>query len=188
HQAARAIEQARGDKAPVILLSPSGTVMDQAMMQDLAAGQGATLVCGRYEGIDQRFIDRHVTHQVSLGDFVLSGGEIAAMALMDATVRLLPMALGHALSAGQDSFHPDQGGLLDCPHFTRPEVWDDRAVPEVLLSGDHARIAAWRRQQSLQVTRQRRPDLVAAARQRGDLTSTDCDWLDNPDSAIDTKP
>lgn len=179
HKAAHAVACARKhDGAPVILLSPAGRVFDQAVAQELVSGSGATLVCGRYEGIDQRFIDRHVTHQVSLGDFVLSGGEIAAMALIDTAVRLLPGALGHAQSAGQDSFHPDLSGLLDCQHYTRPETWKEQAVPSVLLSGDHAQIAAWRRRQSLRLTQQQRPDLLAVARRRGDLTPQECAWLD----------
>lgn len=178
HQAVTAATQARGhDGAPVILMSPSGTVLKQDGIQELVQGQGATLVCGRYEGMDQRFIDRHVTYQISLGDFVLSGGEIAAMALMDAVIRLLPGALGHAQSAGQDSFHPNMLGLLDCQHYTRPETWQGQTVPDVLLSGDHARIAAWRREQSLRLTLQRRPDLIDAAQQRGDLSAAELDAL-----------
>lgn len=180
HQAVHAVvDDRQNDGGPVILLSPSGKTLNQAMVQDLASGSGATLVCGRYEGIDQRFIDKHITHQISLGDFVLSGGEIAALALIDAVVRLLPGALGHEQSAGQDSFHPGLSGLLDCPHYTRPEVWRGQAVPVPLMSGDHAHIAAWRREQSLRLTQKRRPDLVSVARYRGDLTEKECAWLDD---------
>jgi len=142
---------------PVVCLSPQGRVFDQAMAKRLAAMPGLVLVAGRYEGIDERLIESHVDEEVSLGDFVLSGGEIAAMALVDAVARLLPGVLGDAESAQQDSF---MEGLLDCPHFTRPEVIDGQSVPDVLLSGDHARIAAWRKKEALGRTYVRRPDLV----------------------------
>ena len=161
------------DQAPVILMSPTGQPFDQDCAQSLAQGEGAILVCGRYEGIDQRFIDRCVTHELSLGDFVLSGGEIAALAVIDAVVRLLPGALGHDQSALQDSFNTSLTGLLDSPHYTRPEYHADVPVPDVLLSGNHARIATWRRQQSLLLTLERRPDLIAAARQAGLLSRSD---------------
>jgi tRNA (guanine37-N1)-methyltransferase len=128
------------------------------------------LVCGRYEGIDQRFIDRHVDVEVSLGDYVLSGGEIAALALLDAVARLLPGVLGSSDSALQDSF---SDGLLDCPHYTRPPEHAGAAVPDVLLSGDHARIARWRRDRMLALTRQRRPELIDAARRAGRLSKRD---------------
>ena len=118
------------------------------------------MLCGRYEGIDQRLIDSLVTHQISLGDFVLSGGEIPAMALLDAVARLQPGVLQDADSHAQDSFNPAVGGLLDCPHYTRPEVWQGQRVPDVLLSGNHAAIAQWRHAQSLHITRQNRPDLL----------------------------
>jgi len=143
--------------APVICLTPQGRVFDQAMAGRLAALPGMVLVAGRYEGIDERLIDAAVDEEVSLGDFVLSGGEIPAMAVIDAVARLLPGVLGDAASAEQDSF---MQGLLDCPHFTRPEEIDGRRVPDVLLSGDHARIAKWRRQQALGRSFLRRPDLV----------------------------
>ncbi|MBV2181219.1 MAG: tRNA (guanosine(37)-N1)-methyltransferase TrmD [Castellaniella sp.] len=159
--------------APVVLLSPAGPVHRQAQARAWAGGTGAIFVCGRYEGIDQRFIDRHVDLEVSLGDFVLSGGELGAMVLIDSVVRLLPGALHDAQSAEQDSFNPALSGLLDSPHYTRPEVWRDSAVPEVLLSGHHARISAWRRQQSLRLTAARRPDLIDQARQAGELDETD---------------
>ena len=145
------------ENCPVICLSPQGKVFDQAMAKRYAAMPGLVLVAGRYEGIDERLIESYVDEEVSLGDFVLSGGEIAAMALVDAVVRLLPGVLGDAESAQQDSF---MEGLLDCPHYTRPELIDGRQVPEVLLSGDHARIAAWRKKEALGRTYVRRRDLV----------------------------
>ena len=138
-----------------------------------AAEPAITLLCGRYEGIDQRFIDTHVDVLLSLGDFVLSGGEIAAMALLDAVARLQPGVLNDAGSHQEDSFNPALDGLLDCPHYTRPEDWEGRKVPEELLSGHHARIAGWRRQQRLAVTAKHRPDLIEAARQAGRLTPVD---------------
>jgi tRNA (guanine37-N1)-methyltransferase len=154
--AAAKVEQQAG--APVVYLSPQGKVFDQAMAQRLAELPGVTFLTGRYEGIDERLIASCVDEELSLGDFVLSGGEIAAMAVIDAVVRLLPGVLGDAESAAQDSF---MQGLLDHPHYTRPEEIDGQRVPEVLLSGDHARIAKWRYQQALGRSFQRRPDLVA---------------------------
>ena len=130
-------------------------------------------MCGRYEGIDQRFIDACVDQQISLGDFVLSGGEIAAMALLDAVARLQPGVLGDADSHAQDSFNLALDGLLDCPHYTRPEIWQDSAVPEVLLSGHHLRIERWRRDQRLLLTARLRPDLIQVARQNGLLSGED---------------
>ena len=159
--------------APVILLSPTGRRFDQARAHAMATSAGAVLICGRYEGIDQRFIDRYVDEELSLGDFVLSGGELAALAIVDATVRLLPGVLNDDESAVQDSFNPALSGLLDSPHYTRPEVYDDVAVPAPLLSGHHANIALWRREQSLRLTAERRPDLIARARERGWLTAED---------------
>lgn len=164
-------------EAPVALLSPAGRRFDQAGAQRLAEGPGRLLVCGRYEGIDQRFIDRCVDEQWSLGDFVLSGGEIPAMAMIDAVVRLLPGVLGDADSALQDSFHARLSGLLDSPHYTRPEVYAGEPVPGPLLSGHHARIARWRREQSLLLSAERRPDLIEAARVRGELSREDEDFL-----------
>lgn len=162
-----------GRPAPVVLLSPAGPVHRQAQARAWAEGSGAILVCGRYEGVDQRFIDRCVDLEVSLGDFVLSGGELGAMVLIDSVVRLLPGVLHDAQSAEQDSFNPALTGLLDSPHYTRPEVWKGSAVPDVLLSGHHARIAAWRRLQSLRLTAERRPDLIDQARQTGGLDTSD---------------
>lgn len=158
---------------PVILMSPTGRRFDQVMAQELSESSGAVFVCGRYEGIDQRFIDRRVTQEVSMGDFVLSGGEIAALACIDAAVRLLPGALNDDESARQDSFNVATSGLLDSPHYTRPEVYHGMEVPEVLRSGHHANIAAWRRQQSLALTAARRPDLIDAARRQGLLDKKD---------------
>jgi len=164
---------APGTPAPVILLAPTGRRYAQPQAQALAESSGAIFVCGRYEGVDQRFIDRHVTDEWSLGDFVLSGGEPALLAMLDAAVRLLPGALNHGDSARQDSFDAALSGLLDCPHYSRPEQWLGESVPEVLLSGHHQRIQAWRRQQSLRLTAQRRPDLIAAARAAGRLSRAD---------------
>ncbi len=144
---------------PVVYLSPQGKAFDQAMAARFAELPGLALVCGRYEGVDERFIDEVVDEEVSVGDFVLSGGEPAAMVVIDAVARLLEGTLGHQESAAQDSF---SDGLLDCPHYTRPDVWRGREVPAVLRSGDHAAIAAWRRQQALGRTATRRPDLLEA--------------------------
>jgi tRNA (guanine37-N1)-methyltransferase len=143
--------------SPVVYLSPQGRVFDQAAARRFAGLQGMALLAGRYEGVDERLIESQVDEELSLGDFVLSGGEIAAMAVIDAVVRLLPGVLGDDESAAQDSF---MEGLLDCPHYTRPEEIDGRGVPEVLLSGDHAEIARWRLKQALGRTYMRRPDLV----------------------------
>ena len=163
--------------APTVLFSPLGERLAHPLVERHAQGQGAVLVCGRYEGLDQRFIDACVDQQISLGDFVLSGGEIAALALLDAVARLQPGVLNDAGSHQQDSFNPALDGLLDCPHYTRPEVWDGPAgpvgVPPVLLSGHHAQIEAWRRQQRVQLTARLRPDLIAAARQAGRLDKRD---------------
>ena len=164
---------ARGAAAPVVLFSPIGETLRHSAVADWAAGEGAVLVCGRYEGIDQRFIDARVTHQISLGDFVLSGGEIAALALLDAVVRLQPGVLGDADSHVQDSFNPALDGLLDCPHYTRPEQWNGHSVPAPLMSGHHVQIERWRRDQRLTITAARRPDLVDAARAAGRLTKVD---------------
>ncbi|MBI6629302.1 tRNA (guanosine(37)-N1)-methyltransferase TrmD [Pontibaca salina] len=155
-----AIEAAQADSlaAPLIYLSPRGRPMDQALMRDLAAGPGVTLICGRFEGVDERVLQHYDVQEVSLGDFVLTGGEIAAQALIDATVRLLPDVLGNADSAVNESFDAD---LLEHPHYTRPAEWQGRPIPEVLMSGHHGRIAEWRQQQAEAITRTRRPDLWA---------------------------
>jgi len=172
-----AVKADRGDSAPVVLFSPVGKRLDHAGVEGWSASTGAVLLCGRYEGIDQRFIDTHVDVQLSLGDFVLSGGEIAAMALLDAVARLQPGVLNDAGSHQEDSFNPALDGLLDCPHYTRPEEWNGLGVPQELLTGHHARIAAWRREQRLAVTARHRPDLIAAARRAGHLTRADEDFL-----------
>ena len=143
--------------SPVVYLSPQGGVFDQAAARRFAALPGLILLAGRYEGVDERFIEAEVDEELSLGDFVLSGGEVAAMAVIDATVRLLPGVLGDDESAAQDSF---MEGLLDCPHYTRPEAYGEAAVPPVLLSGNHSEIARWRLKQALGRTWQRRPDLL----------------------------
>jgi len=154
----QAIAAARGDRNdPVISLTPAGRRYDQAAAKRLAALDGFVLVAGRYEGIDERVIETCVDEEISLGDFVLSGGEVAALAIVDSVIRLLPGALGAAESAEQDSF---MNGLLDYPHYSRPDVIDEMAVPDVLLSGDHARIARWREKQALGRTWERRPDLL----------------------------
>jgi tRNA (guanine37-N1)-methyltransferase len=157
---AAAIRAAKAElphECPVVCLSPAGRVFDQAEAERLAGRPGMVLLAGRYEGIDERLIEAEVDEELSLGDFVLSGGEIAAMAVIDAVVRLLPGVLGDADSAAQDSFAE---GLLDYPHYTRPEEIAGRRVPEVLLSGDHARIERWRYKQALGRSFLRRPDLV----------------------------
>ena len=143
----QAIRSDRGQnraQAPLWLFSPIGQVLNHARVADLQQGSSAILLCGRYEGVDQRFIDLYVDGQISLGDFVLSGGEIPAMALLDAVARLMPGVLNDEGSHQQDSFNPALNGLLDSPHYTRPEVWQGQGVPEALMSGHHARIEAWR--------------------------------------------
>ena len=144
-------------KACVVYMSPQGERLDQSVVESLAAEQHLILVAGRYEGVDERLISAEVDREVSLGDFVLSGGELAAMTVIDAVTRLIPGALGHAQSAEQDSF---ADGLLDCPHYTRPEVYEGQAVPEVLLGGHHEQIRLWRLKESLRRTQERRPDLL----------------------------
>jgi tRNA (guanine37-N1)-methyltransferase len=155
--AIRAAKDRLPEGSPVVCLSPQGKVFDQAMARHYAGLQGLILLAGRYEGIDERLVENEVDEELSLGDFVLSGGEIAAMAVIDAVARLLPGVLGDEESAVQDSF---MEGLLDHPHYTRPEVIDGQRVPAVLLSGDHARIARWRYKQALGRSYLRRPDLV----------------------------
>jgi tRNA (guanine37-N1)-methyltransferase len=141
---------------PLIYLTPRGRPLDQDRVRSLAAGPGVTLLCGRFEGVDQRVLDAHAAEEISLGDFVLSGGEPAALMVIDAVVRLLPGVIGKEDSLTEESF---AWGLLEYPHFTRPQVWEGRSVPEVLLSGHHEMINAWRRRQAEEVTRLRRPDL-----------------------------
>lgn len=155
-----ALEAAAGGPGPAIYLTPRGRPLDQATVRSLAAGPGMTVLCGRYEGVDQRVLEAHDMVEISLGDFVLSGGEPAAIALIDACVRLLPGVMGDENSLEEESF---QSGLLEYPHYTRPAEWMGRRVPDVLLSGHHEKIRAWRREQAERVTRERRPDLWARA-------------------------
>jgi tRNA (guanine37-N1)-methyltransferase len=145
-----------GGTGPLLLLSPRGRPLDQDLVRTLAAGPGVTLVCGRFEGVDERVIEARSIEEISLGDFVLSGGEPAAIALIDACVRLLPGVIGRAETLDEESF---AAGLLEYPHYTRPQLWQGRAVPEVLVSGNHRQIREWRRAQAEQLTRERRPDL-----------------------------
>jgi tRNA (guanine37-N1)-methyltransferase len=147
------------DARPLLLLSPRGRPLNQAKVRTLASGPGVVLVCGRFEGVDQRVIEGRGLEEVSLGDFVLSGGEIAALALIDACVRLLPGVMGKEASAAEESFSE---GLLEYPQYTRPQIWEGRSIPEVLTSGDHGKVAAWRRAEAERLTRERRPDLWAA--------------------------
>ena len=157
--AARQRQISAGVKKPrVVYLSPQGRLLTHQIVMSLAAEQGIVLLAGRYEGVDERLIERQIDDEISIGDFVMSGGEVAAMAVMDAVIRQLPGVLGDAESAVQDSF---VNGLLDCPHYTRPEVYEGIAVPAVLMSGNHADISRWRLKQALGRTQQRRPDLMA---------------------------
>jgi tRNA (guanine37-N1)-methyltransferase len=172
-QCLTSIRSQRTDDPPVVLFSPAGQALTHTMVARWATSQGAVLICGRYEGIDQRFIDVHVTDEISLGDFVLSGGEIAAMALLDAVARLQPGVLTDAESHTQDSFNPALDGLLDCPHYTRPENWQGTEVPDELLSGHHLKIERWRRNQRLSLTSRLRPELVEQARLNGRLSPED---------------
>ena len=154
---------AQTQPGPRIYLSPRGRVLDQQRIRDLAAGPGLVVLCGRFEGLDQRVIEERQLEEVSLGDFVLSGGEPAAIALIDACVRLLPGVVGAAETLIEESF---EAGLLEYPHYTRPQLWRGRAVPEILLSGNHAKIKAWRRAEAEAATRTRRPDLWERYRSR----------------------
>lgn len=162
------------EPAHVVYLSPQGRLLDQAGVEQLAQQRRLLLVAGRYEGVDERFIEAEVDEEWSIGDYVLSGGELAAMVLIDAVARLLPGVLGHESSAAQDSF---ASGLLDCPHYTRPEVWQGRAVPEVLLSGDHGAIARWRQREALGRTWLRRPDLLARLELSGEQQKLLADFI-----------
>jgi tRNA (guanine37-N1)-methyltransferase len=167
------VRDPQGATLPVVHFTPAGRRLDQPLVAEFAAGPGALLLCGRYEGIDQRIVERHVTHEISLGDYVISGGELAALVLLDAVARLQPGVLA-APSHEQDSF---SDGLLEGPAYSRPEVLTTSegalAVPPVLLSGHHGRIARWRREQSLALTAGRRPDLIVAARAAGRLSAQD---------------
>ena len=168
--------QAQLNKATsrVIYLSPQGKPLTHQRVMDFSQQSGLVLLCGRYEAVDQRLLDHYVDEEISLGDFVLSGGELPAMALMDAVIRQLPGVLHDDASAIEDSF---VNGLLDCPHYTRPEVFDDQTVPAVLLGGNHAEIEKWRRQKSLQASHQKRPDLIIQARAAGLLSNADEKFL-----------
>ena len=179
-EAVRTDRAAEGDvQAPTVLFSPIGQTLNHASVERWSASTGAVLLCGRYEGLDQRFIDTHVDHQISLGDFVLSGGEIAAMALLDAVARLQPGVLNDAGSHQMDSFNPALDGLLDCPHYTRPESWRGQSVPPILMSGNHAHIERWRREQRLALTERQRPELLQKARLAGHLSEGDEVFLDD---------
>lgn len=171
-----AVAEARGVPAPVVHFTPGGRRLDQALVREFAAGPGAVLLCGRYEGVDQRVVERRVTHEISLGDFVLSGGELPALVLLDAVARLQPGVLAEG-SASQDSFDVGLDGLLEGPRYSRPERLQVDGValdvPAVLLSGHHARIARWQRERALELSARRRPDLITAARAAGRLDPQD---------------
>lgn len=173
---ARTLKRIRrsGNMGRVISFAPNGKKLDDETVRRWVADQNdLVLICGRYEGIDQRFLDHYVDETVSIGDFVLSGGELAAMVLIDAVVRQLPGAIKE-LSTLDESFST---GLLDAPHYTRPEIWEGEAVPEVLLTGHHANIAKWTRERALEITLRTRPDLIEKARIEGKLSKSDTDWL-----------
>ena len=160
----------RSKKGPTVLMSPQGRVFNQELASELSQLQQLTFVCGRYEAVDQRFIDQHVDFELSIGDYVVSGGELPALVVMDGLIRLMPNVLGDANSAQQDSF---SDGLLDCPHYTRPENYKNILVPGVLLGGHHGRIEDWRRNESLIATQKSRPDLILLARSKGLLSKKD---------------
>ena len=164
--AAAAIDAARASMpadTPTIYLSPRGTPLTQARVRELARGPGVILLCGRFEGVDQRVLDARNVEEVSIGDYVLSGGELAAQVLIDACVRLLPGVAGNEVSLTEESF---ASGLLEYPYYTRPREWEGRAIPDVLLSGDHEKIARWRREQAEKITKERRPDLWETLKRR----------------------
>lgn len=153
------------DTRPKLLMSPRGRRLDQGMVRDWVAGEGLVIVCGRFEGVDERVIEGRNLIEVSVGDYILSGGEMAALLLLDACVRLIPGVMGKEASGQDESF---ENGMLEYPHYTRPREWEGRGLPEALLSGDHARIARWRREQAEAITRERRPDLLVAAKANKD--------------------
>ena len=159
----RALNAVADRSGPVIYLSPRGRLLDQALVRDLAGGPGMTLLCGRYEGVDQRVLDARGIDEVSVGDYVLSGGEPAAIVFIDAVVRLLPGVMGNEASPGEESF---ESGLLEYPHYTRPAEWQGREVPGVLTSGHHEKIRQWRQAEAERMTEQRRPDLWVRYRER----------------------
>jgi len=162
---AKAIDHAApsDDMRPRLLMSPRGKPLTQAKVRELATGPGAVIVCGRFEGVDQRVIDARQLEEVSIGDYILSGGEPAALVLLDAVVRLLPGVMGNELSGDHESF---EDGLLEYPHYTRPQLFEGQPIPDVLTSGNHARVAKWRRAEAERLTRERRPDLLEPAAQR----------------------
>ena len=162
---AAALDHVRGGDRSAIYLSPRGRPLTQERVRQLSRGPGAVLLCGRFEGVDERVIEARGLEELSIGDFVLSGGEIAAMALIDAAVRLLPGVMGKETSGAEESF---EGGLLEYPHYTRPAEWEGRGIPEVLTSGDHGKVARWRREQAERITKARRPDLWQAYRCDGE--------------------
>ena len=174
-QAAKARQTEQGLAVPrVVYMSPQGKALTHERVMQLTTEPGLVLLCGRYEAVDQRFLDSCVDEEISLGDFVLSGGEIPAMALMDAVIRQLPGVLHDDASAVEDSF---VNGLLDCPHYTRPEVYEGAAVPAVLMGGHHVEIEKWRRERALEATARKRPDLIVKAREAGLLTRVDEKFL-----------
>ncbi|MCZ7932754.1 tRNA (guanosine(37)-N1)-methyltransferase TrmD [Agrobacterium leguminum] len=149
-----------GDTRPRLLMSPRGKPLSQKRVRELAAGEGAIIICGRFEGVDQRVIEARGLQEVSIGDYILSGGEPAALTLLDAVIRILPGVMGNDLSGVHESF---EGGLLEHPHYTRPQVWEGRDIPAILTSGNHAVIDRWRHEQALKLTQERRPDLLVKA-------------------------
>lgn len=158
---ARAIDSIADDGRPRLLMSPRGRPLTQTRVREIAAGEGVVIVCGRFEGVDQRVIDGRQLEEVSIGDYILSGGEPAALTLLDAVVRILPGVMGNQLSGVHESF---EGGLLEHPHYTRPQIFEGREIPEVLTSGNHAAIEKWRHEEAVKLTRERRPDLLDAAK------------------------
>lgn len=162
---ARAVDSVAADDRPRLLMSPRGRPLTQEFVRELAGGPGVVILCGRFEGVDERVIEGRELIEVSIGDYVLSGGEIAAMVLLDAVVRLIDGVMGKIESGSEESF---EAGLLEYPHYTRPQVWEGRTIPEVLTSGDHAAIARWKRGQAERITRERRPDLWNRPRPAGE--------------------
>jgi tRNA (guanine37-N1)-methyltransferase len=164
------IASSSNKQGPTVLMSPQGRVFDQDLAKELSQLEQITFVCGRYEAVDQRFIERNVDFELSIGDYVVSGGELPALVVMDSLIRLMPNVLGDANSAQQDSFSE---GLLDCPHYTRPDNYENFLVPGVLLGGHHGRIEDWRRNEALIATQKSRPDLILVARKKGLLSKKD---------------
>ncbi|WP_378942288.1 tRNA (guanosine(37)-N1)-methyltransferase TrmD [Paracoccus sp. R86501] len=155
-------DASRGARLPVIYMSPRGKPLTQARARELAQGHGVILICGRFEGVDQRVLDAHDIEEISIGDYVLTGGEIAAQVLIDTTVRLIPRVLGNQDSLAEESFSVGNRGLLEHPQYTKPALWEDRQIPDILLSGNHAAIAKWRASEAERLTKERRPDLWRA--------------------------